>query len=396
MLPLIVQGGDVMHAKRRGDRDGSHKGFYPVNLLKLADVRPSRQALLASASLGVLTALGLPNVARAACAPSPQIIATAIFGPILSNGGAITVTGSGSITGGPDDDAIDALTCPITKLTIQSGGAIRAGNGANASGSGGDGGPGGAEVSNRSTIKTLTNSGAISGGDGGLGAGRGGSFVGGPGGAGVSNAGTITTLSNGGAIRGGNGGVGSEKGVGGAGLANSGTLAALTNSGRITGGNGGASSFLIVPGGAGGAGIANSGTIGALTNSGTIHGGKGGIGSPSGVPAPAQAPRSGPYRTAARSSAMSRSTIRRASPSTAAAPRSSALAGGGTAILGKTVSLTPKLSMGFTAFTVRAAANELSCAADLGGKERKCTLSSISALTRRPMRSPIAEGTSSV
>jgi hypothetical protein len=60
--------------------------------------RISRAALLAGASLVALT----PGAAQAACIPSPQIIATPTSGPILSNGGAITVTGSGSIAGHPD------------------------------------------------------------------------------------------------------------------------------------------------------------------------------------------------------------------------------------------------------------------------------------------------------
>ena len=92
--------------------------------------RVSRAALLAGASAFALAALGASGVARAACVPSPQIIATPTSGPIFSNGGAITVTGSGSITGGPGGDGVDALTCPITTLTNQPGGTISGGNGA--------------------------------------------------------------------------------------------------------------------------------------------------------------------------------------------------------------------------------------------------------------------------
>jgi hypothetical protein len=44
----------------------------------------------------------LRAVASAAWVPSPQIIATPTSGPILSNGGAITITGS--VTGGPGGD----------------------------------------------------------------------------------------------------------------------------------------------------------------------------------------------------------------------------------------------------------------------------------------------------
>ena len=91
--------------------------------------RVSRAALLAGASVFALAALGASGVARAACDPSPQIIATPTSGPIFSNGGAITVTGSGSITGGPGGDGVDALTCAITTLTNQLGGTISGGAG---------------------------------------------------------------------------------------------------------------------------------------------------------------------------------------------------------------------------------------------------------------------------
>jgi hypothetical protein len=101
---------------------------------------------------------------------------------------------------------------------------------------------------------------------------------GGAGGAGVSNAGAIKTLTNSGKIGGGLGGIGVATsgvnitgGAGGAGLANSGTIAALTNSGTISGGIGGNGKT----GGAGGAGISNLGTLGMLTNSGLIEGGAG-------------------------------------------------------------------------------------------------------------------------
>src|SRR5580704_362825 len=86
--------------------------------------RVSRAALLAGASAFALAALGASGVARAACDPSPQTIAKPTSGPVVSNGGAITVTGSGSISGGPSSDAVDALTCAITKLTIKPGGSI--------------------------------------------------------------------------------------------------------------------------------------------------------------------------------------------------------------------------------------------------------------------------------
>jgi hypothetical protein len=223
--------------------------------------RVSRAALLAGASVFALAALGASGVARAACVPSPQIIATPTSGPIFSNGGAITVTGSGSITGGPGGAGVDALTCPITTLANQSGG----------------------------TISGLS--------------GVAGSLTGGNGGAGVSNAGTIKRLSNSGTISGGiGGGAGGSGGRGGAGVANSGTVTTLTNNGTISGGNGGSATGAFGKGGSGGAGVSNTSfaTIKTLTNSGTISGGAGGadIAHQSSTPLAARAARA--CRTPAR------------------------------------------------------------------------------------------------
>jgi hypothetical protein len=72
----------------------------------------------------------------------------------------------------------------------------------------------------------------------------------------MSNAGKIGSLTNEGAISGGNGGSGSlTEGDGGAGLSNAGTIGALTNSGAISGGNGGPGSAS----GAAGDAIASTG-----------------------------------------------------------------------------------------------------------------------------------------
>jgi len=159
-------------------------------------------------------------------------------------------------------------------------------------------------VSNAGTIRTLSNSGAISGGNGGAAA----SLL--PGGAGVSNAGTVTSLTNSGKINGGNGGS-APSGVGqgfagGAGVSNAqgGTIATLSNGGVIGGGNGGSGANV---GGAGGAGIANSGTIATLTNSGTISGGNGGdpqlgAGGAGGAGAPPGAPGDAIYSAGANAS----------------------------------------------------------------------------------------------
>jgi hypothetical protein len=250
---------------------------------------------LAGALLIAFAALGAPGAARATCMPALQTISKPVTGPILSNGGAITVTSTGSIAGKPD--GVDAVSCPITTLTDS--GAIKGGGGA-------AGAVGGVGVSNGQTISTLSNGGTIGGGAGGnsptplFGPGRGG--------VGVSNSGVISTLANSGKISGGTGGTGPvppcccppgdpicpppsvvpfpptpTSGVGGAAsgpapflpnfvrapggaaVSNSGTIGALTNSGTISGGAGGFRS--------GGAGVSNSGKIGALTNIGVIRGG---------------------------------------------------------------------------------------------------------------------------
>ena len=120
-----------------------------------------RTVLLAGASLVALVATGAPGSARAACIPAAQIISTPTLGPIVSNGGHITVTGGGSVLGGPD--GVDAIACSITTLAIQAGGTITGGTGA----TGTVGGIGGVGVANAQTITTLTNSGAINGGNGG-------------------------------------------------------------------------------------------------------------------------------------------------------------------------------------------------------------------------------------
>jgi hypothetical protein len=212
----------------------------------------SRDFLLATAS---------PSAAQARFGGLNQIISGPVMGPIKSNGGAITVTGTGVISGGPD--GVDAFAHSITKLT--NSGAI---NGAAGTASA----AGGLGVSNRETIAALINKGSIGGGAGGAG-----SIKGGAGGAGVLNAGAIPTLTNSGAIIGGAGGGGKKTGgAGGAGVSNAqgATITTLTNSGTISGGNGGLDA--IGAGGAGGAGVSNAGTVKTLSNSGTIKGGNGG------------------------------------------------------------------------------------------------------------------------
>ena len=97
----------------------------------------SRASLLATAS---------PSAAQAQFGGMNQIISGPVAGPIDSNGGAITVTSTGIISGGPD--GVDAVTYSITKLT--NSGAIKGAAGA-ASAAGGLG------VSNLQTISALIN-----------------------------------------------------------------------------------------------------------------------------------------------------------------------------------------------------------------------------------------------
>jgi hypothetical protein len=266
----------------------------------LGAVSVSRGALLAGALLIAVAVVGT-GVARAACVPSTQTISTqGVSGPILGNGGAITVTSAGSIAGNPD--GVDSASCSITTLTDS--GAINGGRNMGGAGvsssktivtvtnngtiggrtglpgavfppSGGE--PGGPGLSNGGTITTLSNRGSITGGIGGLGVAH--LTNGGSGGAGVANTGTVTTITNGGTIGGGAGGAGSFRGgAGGTGVLNSGTITTLTNSGKISGGAGGlrAASMVgpfVAPGnGSAGAGVSNSGKIGAINNTGTIEG----------------------------------------------------------------------------------------------------------------------------
>jgi hypothetical protein len=108
-----------------------------------ADAARLRAALLASASLIALAALAAPGAARAACVPSQQTINRPTAGPIVSNGGGITVAAAGSILGDPD--GVDAVSCSISYLT-NAGAIIGAG--------------GGVGVLNDQTITALTNAGA--------------------------------------------------------------------------------------------------------------------------------------------------------------------------------------------------------------------------------------------
>jgi hypothetical protein len=122
----------------------------------------SRASLLASVSLVASVVLAAPDRALAKCSGANQTFSTATTGPVFSDGGALTVTKSGSVTGASGLtglDGVDAVKCRVT--TLGNSGAIAggAGNGTFVSGFGG------AAVSNAGTIRILTNTGAINGGE---------------------------------------------------------------------------------------------------------------------------------------------------------------------------------------------------------------------------------------
>jgi hypothetical protein len=229
-----------------------------------------RSALLTGASTIAFAALGCPG-AKAACVPSLQTISILNYpGPIISNGGDITVNSGASVVGGPT--GVYASSCGIGALS--NSGEISGLSPAAAPTVGGIG----LLVNLGQTIGSLTNlyDARIQGGSGGRGTALNASGV--AGGAGVSNAGTITSLTNGGLIVGGTGGSGTHAGAGagGTGVSNAGTITSLTNTGIINGNDGSQAAGVVA--GAGGAGVFNAGTITTLTNTGIIAGGGGGIG----------------------------------------------------------------------------------------------------------------------
>src|SRR5271163_4069211 len=151
---------------KKGVRRGGARARQVEDLFNVSTfsggTRISRASLLAGASLVALGALAAPDRALAACSGSNQTISTPTTGPVVSNGGAITVTktgivaGLGGVTGLP---GVLVTVCPATTLTNRgaiTGGAGSAGNVAAAGG--------GAGVSSAGTITKLTNSGTISGG----------------------------------------------------------------------------------------------------------------------------------------------------------------------------------------------------------------------------------------
>src|SRR5271163_4668483 len=109
---------------KKGVRRGGARARQVEDLFNVSTfsggMRISRAALLAGASLVALGAFAAPDRALAACSGSNQTIVSSTTGPLLSNGGAITVTTSGIVTGGIVGDTglpgILVTVCPATTI----------------------------------------------------------------------------------------------------------------------------------------------------------------------------------------------------------------------------------------------------------------------------------------
>jgi hypothetical protein len=205
---------------RRGARSCKSRDISATSTF-VRSMRLSHASLLAGASLAALVAVGAPREAFA-CSNMDQTISAPTTGPIHSDGGAITVTSTGSIYGDPIG-VVASDGCSVTTLRVQAGGAV---NGQYSP----LGEAGGTGVWNDVTIKTLANSGTISGGSGGMGG------FGGTGGDGIKNSGTITTLINRGTISGGP--AGPRSGVRGDAIYSAGdgaSIGTISNTGSIVG-----------------------------------------------------------------------------------------------------------------------------------------------------------------
>jgi hypothetical protein len=117
----------VQKSGRQSARSRQVEG--PSNISALSGgARISRASLLAGASLVALGALAAPDRALAACSGHNQTISTSRTGPVLSDGGAITVTTSGSVTGSSGvtgSDGVDVTSSPAK--TIDNSGTITGG-----------------------------------------------------------------------------------------------------------------------------------------------------------------------------------------------------------------------------------------------------------------------------
>ena len=83
---------------RRSARARQGEGLSDISKIS-GGARISRASLLAGASLVALGALAAPDRALAQCSGLDQIISTSRMGPVYSDGGSITTTGTGSISG---------------------------------------------------------------------------------------------------------------------------------------------------------------------------------------------------------------------------------------------------------------------------------------------------------
>src|SRR5271166_4430067 len=221
-------------------------GSYPKSVAPIC--RSMRATLLGIASMLALAAISLPSKLALAlpCSPSNQIIATSVPGPINSDGGSITITGTGLVSN--SSGAGVQVDCPAA--TIDNAGSVVSVTGVSVRDIGSVGvlSNGGTisfsvtGISNTGTISQLSNSGTIVGDSGSI--------------SGISNAGTVSELSNSGGI------IGSSVGI-----SNTGTIGQLSNSGTSSGGN-----LAIF---SSGTGISNTGTISQLSNSGVVNGGFG-------------------------------------------------------------------------------------------------------------------------
>nr|WP_294505112.1 autotransporter domain-containing protein [uncultured Rhodopila sp.] len=245
-----------------------------------------RAALLGGASMLVLAGGMLPQAALA-----DQTVSSAVTGPLVADGSAITVTLSGAISGGSTGIAYGTIT------TLSNAGLISG----NLTGIYGTLAGSIGTLSNQGTIVGTNNYGI--GNDGSIGAATnaGGGTIGTISGnfAGIFNTGSFGTLTNGGAITGNTAGITNSGGFIGtlsnggtiaglySGLSNTGTIGVLTNAGTISSTSGGpfAGALVGLSNGSGAVigtltnngrisglytGISNSGSIGTLTNTGAL------------------------------------------------------------------------------------------------------------------------------
>src|SRR5208282_2796032 len=105
-----------MCARKSGGRRRKVQDVSNISTFR-GGMRFSRASLLAGASLAALATSAAPDRALAACSGRNQTISTHTKGPVLSNGGAITITTTGFVGGGTSQTGVLAKVCPVTTLT---------------------------------------------------------------------------------------------------------------------------------------------------------------------------------------------------------------------------------------------------------------------------------------